>query len=65
MRELDVLLTRYLDERFCSAPHPERQAFGRLLETQDPLLYAYCLGSAPPPAEFAALLERITSKPCA
>ena len=65
MRELDVLLTRYVDERYCSAPYTEREAFRRLLETQDPLLHAYCLGSEPPPPEFAALIARITSKPCA
>jgi antitoxin CptB len=61
MKELDILLTRYVDKRFRSASGPEQEAFRRLLETQDALLFAYCLGSERPPPEFAALIERITT----
>ena len=61
MRELDVLLARYVDERFCGASSLEQEAFRRLLETQDAVLYDYCLGSERPPPEFAALIERITA----
>jgi antitoxin CptB len=61
MRELDILLTRYVDQSFCGASNLEQEAFRRLLETQDTLLYAYCLGSERPPPEFAALIERITT----
>jgi len=61
MKELDVLLTRYVDERFCSASNWERDSFKELLDTQDTLLYAYCLGSQPPPPRFATLIERITA----
>ncbi len=63
MKELDVLLARYLDRRFCGAPAPEQEAFRQLLETQDTILYAYCLGSERPPPQFAALIERITADP--
>ena len=61
MKELDVLLARYLDRHFCSAPIREQEAFRQLLETQDPILYAYCLGSEPPPPQFAVLIGRITA----
>ena len=61
MKELDVLLSRYVDERFCSASSQEQDAFWRLLETQDTVLHAYCLGSERPPPEFATLIERITA----
>ena len=61
MKELDVLLTRYMDERYCGASNAEQQAFKLLLETQDPVLYGYCLGSDRPPPQFLALIERITS----
>jgi antitoxin CptB len=61
MKELDVLLARYVDERFCGASSLEQEAFKRLLETQDAVLYDYCLGSERPPPEFAALIERITA----
>jgi antitoxin CptB len=63
MKELDVLLARYVDERFCSASNVEQEAFRRLLETQDTVLHAYCLGSQRPPPEFVALIERITANP--
>jgi antitoxin CptB len=61
IKELDVLLTRYLDERFAHAPHPERLAFERLLQTEDPLIYAYCLGQVPVPADLSSVVERITA----
>jgi antitoxin CptB len=65
MKELDVLLARYVDERFCSASSLEQDAFKELLGTQDTVLYAYCLGSERPPPRFAALIERITASPLA
>jgi antitoxin CptB len=61
MKELDILLTRYLDGRYESASPEERDAFRRLLETQDPVIYAYCLGQEPPPEHLAVLIERITA----
>jgi antitoxin CptB len=60
MKELDVLLTRYMDERFDGAPHEEQAAFRRLLEAQDPVIYAYCLGHECPPQDLSALIKRIT-----
>jgi succinate dehydrogenase flavin-adding protein (antitoxin of CptAB toxin-antitoxin module) len=63
MRELDELLARYLDERFRSASAAEQEAFRHLLETHDTVLHGYFLGSLPPPARFAALVERITAGP--
>ena len=36
MRELDVLLLRWLDEDFPLAPDAERRAFEQLLSWQDP-----------------------------
>ena len=62
MKELDVLLERYVDERFAEASSPEQEAFRQLLETQDQVLYAYCLGQEKPPPRLAALIERITAK---
>ena len=63
MKELDVLLMRYLEERFASAPEAEQAAFEALLEVQDPVLYAYCLGQAPVPVHLRPLIERITIGP--
>ena len=61
MKELDVLLARYVDERFGAASAAEQEAFRQLLDTQDPVLYAYCLGQQPPPPHLAGLIERITA----
>jgi antitoxin CptB len=61
MKELDILLTRYLDECYGAASTDEQQAFQHLLETQDPVIYAYCLGQERPPEHLAVLIERITA----
>jgi antitoxin CptB len=61
LKELDVLLTRYVDERFAAAPAAERQAFEALLDAQDPVIYAYCLGQTPVPAQFESLIRLITT----
>ena len=63
MKELDVLLERYVDERLPLASPDERRAFEALLEVQDPVIYAYCFGSLPPPPAWAGLIERITARP--
>ena len=44
MKELDVLLARYLDARWVDAPAPERAAFASLLDRQDPVLWDLLLG---------------------
>jgi antitoxin CptB len=61
MKELDFLLARYVNERFCSASNLEQDAFEALLATPDPVLYAYCMGLESPPPRFATLIGRITS----
>jgi antitoxin CptB len=62
IRELDVLLTRYVDEEFSSASETDQEAFRQLLETPNADIYAYCLGQeSPPTAELCALIGRITA----
>jgi antitoxin CptB len=64
MRELDVLLARYLDEQYATASPLDREAFRQLLDSQDPLIYAYFLGrETPPNAVLSTLIERITARP--
>ena len=41
MRELDVLLQRYLEQRYACASKEEQHAFEALLELPDPQLFAY------------------------
>lgn len=44
MRELDVVMQRYLELRYGAATAAERLAFESLVEQQDPLLLAYLMG---------------------
>ena len=62
MKELDVLLTRYVDEQFREAPPADQQAFRGLLDAEDGAIYAYCFGRQKPPTpELSALIDRITA----
>ncbi|MBU6470814.1 MAG: succinate dehydrogenase assembly factor 2 [Gammaproteobacteria bacterium] len=44
MKELDVLLERFLQEHFSHAPATEQQAFADLLCLPDPVLLSYIMG---------------------
>jgi hypothetical protein len=48
MRELDVLLQRYLERRYASASQQEQQAFEALLTLPDPQLFAYVVNREQP-----------------
>jgi len=62
MRELDVLLTRYVDEEYRTAAPEQQEAFRRLLDIQDPIMHAYFLGrETPPDTELASLIARIAA----
>jgi antitoxin CptB len=62
LRELDVLLSRYVDEEYRTAAPEQQEAFRRLLDMQDPLMHAYFLGrETPPDAVLASLIARITA----
>lgn len=60
MRELDVLLERYLQERYPSAPAAEQQAFAALLEAPDPQLFAYVVQrEVPADPEWAHVIAKL------
>jgi antitoxin CptB len=60
MRELDVLLGRWLDRRWPEAGEGTRAAFTALLELPDPQLAGWLLqGERPPDAGIAALVDDI------
>jgi len=48
MRELDVVMLRFLEQRYPAASDDERFAFESLLELQDPVLLAYVTGKESP-----------------
>ena len=51
MKELDVLLARYLEHDYPRAASHEREAFARLLDLQDPELFGYLLGGVHAPSD--------------
>ena len=64
MKELDVLLLRYMERRYVTAGHAEQQAFRGLLDAPDPLIYAYCLGRLTPSTPIlSSLIQSITEGP--
>ena len=63
MRELDVLMTRYLDDRYPTASSEQQAAFVRLLELPDPELLAYVTGRATPDDRELARVVAAVSAP--
>jgi len=60
MKELDMLLRRYLDHEYDLASVSEQSAFERLLALQDPALYDYLTGrDAPEDMDVQALVDKI------
>lgn len=59
MKELDVVLTRYLERDFAGADPQERQLFDQLLALQDPALFGILFGTEPTPEPFVQLAEKI------
>jgi antitoxin CptB len=58
MKELDLLLTRYLRDHWAGAGLSERAAFERILELPDPLLAAYLMQrETPSDPDLQRLLE--------
>jgi antitoxin CptB len=48
MKELDLLLQPYLEQRYPSADDEEKADFRRLLDEADPALWQYFTGGPPP-----------------
>jgi antitoxin CptB len=64
MRELDQLLTRWLDREWPSASETERGVFLRLLDCEDDRLWRWFLGhEVAPDAALDALVQRLRSMP--
>ncbi|WP_159015938.1 succinate dehydrogenase assembly factor 2 [Cognatiluteimonas profundi] len=64
MRELDQLLTRWLDREWASASDAERGVFLRLLDCEDDRLWRWFLGhETPSDAELDSLVQRLRTLP--
>ena len=64
MRELDILLTNYLDQLFAAAAEEQKQAFRELLALPDPELIDYLLGGHTPQDQLLAnVVSQIRDRP--
>ena len=59
MRELDVLLSAWLEASYPTATDEERQAFEALLEQEDDEIWDWMMGRAAPPDPLAAVVASI------
>jgi len=60
MKELDVVVERYYQRRYPKAGEAQRAAFVRLLsEVEDPDIYAWAMGHAEPPSDYADLIAEL------
>lgn len=60
MKELDLVLGRWLESRYGEATEPERLAFRRLLEAPDPQLVAWLFRrERPADPHVAALVDEL------
>jgi antitoxin CptB len=60
MKELDLVLLRYLEQDYPQASRADRDAFARILELQDPDLFGYLVGrDIPVEASLRHVVSRI------
>jgi antitoxin CptB len=64
MKELDLLLERFLQEHYDGAAPDRRQAFERLLTLPDPVLAELLLGPCPeaPDADLAEVIALVVAR---
>ena len=64
MRELDRLLERWLDREWRQSPTAQREAFLRLLDSEDDRIWRWFLAQETPgDVEIAALVDQIRALP--
>jgi antitoxin CptB len=60
IREMDLIMGRFADAHLASLGESELDAYERLIEVPDQILYAWISGEAPAPADYETpLLKRL------
>ena len=62
LRELDLMLQRYLSEHYPSASPADQQAFIQLLEQSDADILDWLLGRADPPPDMANVIATLSTR---
>lgn len=64
MKELDLVLVRFLENRYADATEAEQAAFREVLQMQDPEILAYLTGRMEPPTgALGRVVEAIRTGP--
>lgn len=64
IREMDLVMGRFADREIATLSEAELDEFERLMDEPDPLVFAWLIGRATPPVEFATpLLARLAAPP--
>lgn len=64
MRELDQLMERFLDRAWALASDADRAFFLRVLETEDDILWRWCMGrERPEDPALAEFVDRLLTLP--
>lgn len=60
MKELDIMVSRYHEQRYPLAPPAERAAFERLLsEAEDPDIWAWAMAYDEVPADYDDVIQQL------
>jgi len=59
IKELDIILSKYLEENYNSASQDEQQAFREILYLEDPVLFSFLLATEKPdnPAQITLITK--------
>ena len=64
MRELDQLMERFLDHSFATSSEADRALFLKLLDTEDDILWRWCMGrERPEDPALAGFVDRLLTLP--
>jgi len=58
-KELDIVMNRYLQERYSTASVEEQASFNELLDIEDPIIFDWMLNKTQPEAENLQALIKI------
>ncbi len=64
MRELDLLMERFLDHAYATSSDDDRALFLRLLDTEDDILWRWCMGrERPEEPALATFVDQLLALP--
>lgn len=63
LRELDLILQRYLESNYASASEADQAAFVELLEQNDADILDWLLGRSDPPSTMANVISALSPRP--